>query len=222
MLRYLGIDGFRGGWVAASIGDDGAHGFAHSPSLRRLLTAPHARAMIDIPIGLKQSGHRKCDVAARALLGSSVFVGARRNLFSFADQASANRHYWQHEGPGMGISRQLWNIRDKIREVDDFITPGRQQTICETHPELIFFRLNGEIPLESKKSAAGRERRVGILRKHGFGEISYWLTQRHGTGIGSDDLLDACACAIAARDAKAALGDEERDERGLRMEINYC
>lgn len=222
MLRYLGIDGFRGGWVAASIDDDGAHGFDHSPSLRRLLTSPHARAMIDIPIGLKRSGHRKCDLAARALLGSSVFVGARRNLFRFADQASANRHYWQHEGPGMGISRQLWNIRDKIREVDDFITPGRQQTICETHPELIFFRLNGEIPLESKKSAAGRERRVGILRKHGFGEISYWLTQRHGTGIGSDDLLDACACAIAARDAKAALGDGERDERGLRMEINYC
>ncbi len=27
MLNYLGLDGFRGGWVAASIDDDGDHGF---------------------------------------------------------------------------------------------------------------------------------------------------------------------------------------------------
>jgi predicted RNase H-like nuclease len=88
LSRYLGVDGFRSGWVAAWIDDDGEGGFDHSPSLGRLLTPLHARAMIDIPIGLKGSGHRKCDVAAGALLGPSVFVGACRNLWRFADASA--------------------------------------------------------------------------------------------------------------------------------------
>ena len=34
---------------------------------------PHERAMIDMPIGLKMSGHRECDIGARELVGPSVF-----------------------------------------------------------------------------------------------------------------------------------------------------
>jgi predicted RNase H-like nuclease len=222
LLPYVGIDGFRGGWVAAWIDGEADCGFDYSSDLSRLLADPYKRVMIDIPIGLKSSGHRRCDVAARAWLGASVFLGARRNFWDFSDQASANRHYWQQEGSRMGISCQLWNIRDKIREVDEFMTPARQETIQETHPELIFFRLNGQVRLESKKTAAGRKQRIGILRQQGFRKISHWLMRRHGIGIGRDDLIDACACAIAARDANAALGEGERDLRGLRMEINYC
>ncbi|HEY4974639.1 MAG TPA: DUF429 domain-containing protein, partial [Steroidobacteraceae bacterium] len=107
MVAYLGLDGFRGGWVAAWIDDEGAHGFDYAPGLKRLLSAPYQRAMIDIPIGLPSSGHRGCDVSARRWLGSSVFLGARRSLWKFSSQATANRHYWQTEGPGMGISCQL-------------------------------------------------------------------------------------------------------------------
>ncbi|MGY4487475.1 hypothetical protein ACVWWR_006666 [Bradyrhizobium sp. LM3.2] len=46
------------------------------------------------------------------------------------------------------------------------------------------------------------------------------MTQRHGTGIGRDDLIDACACTVAARDSTQRVGGEE-DPHGLRMEINY-
>jgi predicted RNase H-like nuclease len=221
MPRYLGLDGFRGGWVAAWIDDRGDHGFDYSCALSRLLSMPHRRAMIDMPIGLKMSGHRRCDMSARELVGAAVFVGARRNLWEFPDQASANQYYWQHEGPRMGVSAQLWNIRDKIREVDDFITPGRQATIGEAHPELIFFKLNNHLRLQRKTSEAGRGQRIEILVDRGFVKISKWLTQRYGTGIGRDDLIDACACAIAARDSTARFGGDEIDSRGLRMEINY-
>ena len=48
----------------------------------------------------------------------------------------------------MGVSCQLLNIRDKIREVDDFITPDRQATVGEAHPELVFPKLNNEVRLE--------------------------------------------------------------------------
>jgi predicted RNase H-like nuclease len=167
------------------------------------------------------SGHRKCDVSARELVGASVFLGARRNLWEFKDQASANQYYWRHEGPGMGVSCQLWNIRDKIREVDDFITPDRQVSISEAHPELIFRKLGHQLRLQRKKSELGRDQRIKLLADQGFVKISKWLAQRYGTGIGRDDLIDACACAVAARDSNARLGGDEVDIRGLRMEINY-
>ncbi len=221
MPHYLGLDGFRGGWVAAWIDDHGDHGFDYSPGLSRLLAMSHQRAMIDMPIGLRMAGHRACDLRARELVGASVFLGARRNLWEFPDQASANRYYWRHEGPGMGVSCQLWNIRDKIREVDDVITPERQAILGEAHPELIFRRLGGSFRLEGKKSGAGRDQRIKLLAERGFVKLSRWLTQRYGTGIGRDDLIDACACAIAARDSTSRLGGDEVDCRGLRMEINY-
>src|SRR5260370_38560320 len=100
-----------------------------------------------MPICHKMSGHRKCDVSAGELVGASVFLGARRIFWEFPDQASANQYYWRHEGPGMGVSCQLWNIRDKIREVDDFITPHRHVSIGEAHPELIFRWLAHPLPL---------------------------------------------------------------------------
>jgi hypothetical protein len=34
-------------------------------------------------------------------------------------------------------------------------------------------------------------------------------------------LIDACACAVAARDSNSRFGGDEIDQRGLRMEINY-
>ena len=133
--------------------------------------------------------------------------------------ATANEHYWQRNDKG--VSSQLWNIRDKIKEVDDVMTPQRQTTIGEAHPELIFWNLAGHRKLARKTSAAGREHRVMLLEKQGFAKLRKWLTQRHGTGIGRDDLIDACACAVAARDSTRRVGASEIDPRGLRMEINY-
>lgn len=172
MPNYIGIDEFRGGWVAVWIDGRGNHGFDYSPGLSRLFFLPHKRAMIDMPIGLPVAGYRACDIRARELVGASVFMGARRNLWEFSDQAPANRQYWDYEGRGMGVSCQLWNIRDKIREVDDLMTPERQATIGEAHPELIFQKLAGPLRLEGKKSAAGRDQRVKLLAEHGFIKIT--------------------------------------------------
>jgi predicted RNase H-like nuclease len=219
--NYLGLDGFRLGWVAAWIDDRGEHGFDYSPGLTRLLAMPHARAMIDMPIGLKPSGYRACDLRAREMVGPAVFLGARRDLWTFPDMAAANRHYWEREGKGRGVSAQLWNIAGKIGEVDEIVTPERQATIGEAHPELIFWNLAGQVLLAKKTSAEGREQRIALLAKRGFTRLPQWLMQRYGTGIGRDDLIDACVCAVAARDSTQRVGGDEIDPRGLRMEINY-
>jgi predicted RNase H-like nuclease len=218
---YVGVDGFRWGWVAAWIDGGGNQGFDFSSSLNRLLGHPNDRCMIDVPIGLPSRGYRQCDTGARRLLGSSVFLGARRGLWDFHSYDDANRHFHNEGQPG--VSQQLWNIRSKIREVDAIMTRQRQDRLCETHPELIFWRLNGQAPLESKKTEAGRLQRSALLKRHGFTKIDHWLGWRFGTGVGRDDLLDACACAIAARTSKDKLpiGESPRDDKGLRMEIWY-
>jgi predicted RNase H-like nuclease len=221
MPTYLGLDGFRFGWVAAWIDARGDHGFDYAPGLTRLLAMPHARAMIDMPIGLKPSGYRICDLRARELVGPAVFLGARRDLWRFPDMATANRHYWESEGKGRGVSAQLWNIRDKMCEVDMVMTPARQATIGEAHPELIFWNLAGQTALARKTTEQGRAQRIALLARRGFTRLPTWLGWRHGTGIGRDDLIDACACAVAARDSAQRVGGEEIDPRGLRMEINY-
>jgi predicted RNase H-like nuclease len=77
------------------------------------------------------------------------------------------------------------------------------------------------VPLDSKHTARGRNRRIALVRQHGFIAIDRWLCQRHGTGIGADDLLDACVCAIVARDSTERIprGPPEIDVKGLRMEM---
>jgi predicted RNase H-like nuclease len=108
-----------------------------------------------------------------------------------------------------------------MREVDEAMTPARQASICEAHPELIFWNLAGRTRLEPKTSPQGREQRIALLGDRGFTDVGRWLTLRHGTGIGRDDLIDACACAVAARDSTQRVGGEEIDPHGLRMEINF-
>jgi hypothetical protein len=48
----------------------------------------------------------------------------------------------------------------------------------------------------------GRAERIEILTRNGLSIVSDWLRQRRGTGIGRDDLIDACARGLAARDSK--------------------
>ena len=93
MSIFIGIDGFRLGWVAVWIDECGRQGFDYSHSLLRLLSYPHARVMIDIPIGLPERGDRACDRQAQQFLGASVFTGARRGLLKFETQAEANEYY---------------------------------------------------------------------------------------------------------------------------------
>jgi predicted RNase H-like nuclease len=221
MKTFIGIDGFRGGWVAAWIDECGNHGFDYSPTVDRLISYPHEMAMIDIPIGLPERNYRACDEQARELLGPHVFLGARRDLCPFNDPAEANMHYWA-DGQ-KGISRQLWHLRCKIREIDELMTSERQRKFRETHPELVFWRLGGGNKLADKKTEVGRRERIVLLQNQGFTKVGVWLSHRFGTGIGRDDLIDACACAVAARQAKERLprDREHVDSRDLRMEMWY-
>lgn len=224
-MKVIGLDGFSRGWVAVTL-DGEKQAIAFPADVTWLTDQGAARTAIDIPIGLTDDGTRACERLARAKLrphGSRVFSGARRWLWQdFSDPDAANREAVQR-GQAR-ISRQLWHIGAKIMEVDAFVQAHRRLDIRETHPELVFLRLNGDEPVPTKHSNEGLTIRRDLLRRAGFTAVDAWLDHiRRGTGAKRDDVLDACAAALAARDGvcRFPAGEPPRDSHGLPMQIWY-
>jgi len=222
-VRALGLDGFSRGWVAVSLDGD-LHEIRFCRDIAEALCARFDRAAIDIPIGMTDDGERVCDLLARERLrphSSRVFTGARRWLWTeFSDPDAANRNALLRGQKR--VSRQLWHLGPKIIEVDTFVRANGSCDIREAHPELVFLRLNDGRPLPSKKSEAGIELRRKLLRREGIRDIDKWMTcERIGTAAKRDDVLDACAVAIAARDIADCVpeGTPPRDAYGLAMQI---
>jgi len=222
-VRALGLDGFGKGWVAVLIDGD-LHEIRFCRDVAEALSIGFGRAAIDIPIGMTDDGERACDLLARERLrphSSRVFTGARRWLWrEFSDPDHANRAALQRGQKR--VSRQLWHLGPKVMEVDTFVRANRLRDIREAHPELVFLRLNDCKPLPSKKSEAGIRVRRLLLKREGIRSIDRWLAgERFGTGAKCDDVLDACAVAIAARDATGCYPDgiPPSDAYGLPMQI---
>jgi predicted RNase H-like nuclease len=221
--RALGLDGFSKGWVAVLLDGD-LHEIRFCRDIAGALSVGFDRAAIDIPIGMTDNGERACDRLARERLrphSSRVFTGARRWLWmEFSDPDRANRDALRRGQKR--VSRQLWHLGPKIMEVDGFVRANRAHDIREAHPELVFLRLNNCKPLPSKKSEDGIRLRRRLLKQEGIRTIDRWLAdQRLGTGAKCDDVLDACAVAIAARDAASCVpeGAAQCDAYGLPMQI---
>lgn len=221
-----GIDGCRTGWVIVRRDAKGC--FAAPFVVAALDDLPETdMVVIDIPIGLPESGRRACDLEARAMLGprrSSVFTGVRRPLLAMSSYEAANA--WG-KGDGEGLTRQLWNILPKIREVDDWMTPARNRTFREGHPELAFAGVSGRPMAHYKKTPEGEAERLAALA--GFIDrdtVLEWLDRARGSGAARDDIVDALAlCRSAARVLLGRHGqlpaDPPKDARGLPMEMVF-
>jgi predicted RNase H-like nuclease len=152
---------------------------------------------IDIPIGLADAGLRQADVLARKAAGprwASVFVTPVRRALTVPDhqQASAlNRQL-----AGGGISRQAFNLREKILQVDRWL-PAAPCSVVEVHPELCFGEMAGAPLADSKSTWAGAVTRRRLLAAQGI-ELRDELGLA-GQQVGVDDVLDAAAVAWTAR-----------------------
>ncbi len=197
MAWVAGVDGCRAGWVVVLVETQTAG--AQPPCVKlckgfddvlALSPAP-AKIAIDIPIGLlevPQRGGRACDRQARQLLGprrSSVFSPPARN------QVNAT----------IGLSKQTLAILPKIVEVDRLMTPVRQGTVLESHPELAFRSLVDEPMKFNKKTSKGRDERLRALGKVFLGITRDWqngLKAFSRRQIAPDDLLDSYVLAWTA------------------------
>ena len=226
-MRVTGVDGCRGGWLAATLDDAQAAGqttvgWQWTTDVAGLVHADSDAVAIDIPIGLPGAGTRACDSAARALLGrrsATVFAAPVRSVLRCASYADA-RAVLARAG-GASMSAQAFGIVAAVRAVDAAVSPADEHRIVEAHPEVAFALMGREDALPGKRTAAGVGVRLQLLQR--------WLptvldaVATVPTGAGLDDALDALACAWVAqrwcRGEATVLGDGARDARGLVMRI---
>jgi len=130
---------------------------------------------------------------------------------------------------GKGITRQLFAILPKIREVDALMAPNIQNRLREAHPEVTFGVLSGRgRGLDTRKNQSqGHSERLKILAKH-FSAVPDLKVVRDQLGRGRvalDDLADALVCLATAQrwsTGNVVLFPRDgdcHDTRGLRMEM---
>lgn len=234
-MKYIGIDGCKGGWFYVWLDEGQSYGYGILETIDALtgLVNSTDTALIDMPIGLMEAGfhERQCDRAARKLLkkrASSIFPAPCRQSLQADDYLSASNINFTVTG--RRLSRQTYFIMPKIRELDLFMgTDGRQLDIHEFHPELGFLALNRFVPLKfSKKTGAGQQERQHILSRYTPSCEAVIIRAKNRflrRQAGVDDILDALCGAVSAsfRDHFIFLPTvPETDPRGLTMQIVYA
>jgi predicted RNase H-like nuclease len=234
-----GIDGCRSGWIVALARADLSE--VRVRLLARFIdvaAAPEAPEVIaiDIPIGLPERagyGGRAAENAVRPLLGarqSSVFSVPSRAAIAAQDYREACRIALATSEPPRKVSKQLFMLAPKIREVDAALRAEAKlsQRVFEVHPEVAFWRLNGEAALSEPKKVKGRPYEAGLALRRQLliraGLPAATVEAMPPKGAGPDDLIDALACAAVARrihagDALPFPEPPERDAFGLTMAI---
>jgi predicted RNase H-like nuclease len=234
-----GADGCPAGWVAVLARPSSDDVKVQIVSrFADLLAAPELPVVIavDMPIGLPERagyGGRAAENAVRPLIGarqSSVFSVPSRAAIAADDYRAACSIALATSDPPRKVSKQLFMLAPKIREVDaclraDMAAAAR---VFEVHPEVAFWRLNGGRALDLPKKVKGRCYEPGLdLRRRLLIEAGLPPAVVNGAtpkGAGPDDLLDALACVAIARRIHCGLArpypdPPERDAFGLPMAI---
>lgn len=219
----IGVDGTRNGWIYCFYEPAKELEFYLYPTF----TVPNSdfRSMlVDIPIGLPSSELRECDQLVRKMLkskASTVFTVPVREAVYALNYESAldiNRRL-----QGRGFSKQFWNIRSKVIEVDTILRSNHWlvEKIIESHPEVCFLKLSGRL-LPSKHSIEGIRMRIGILEGFlpGLGR-KIELFSEH-TAVPKHDLVDAAVLAVAQLFELENIPEEyPYDSFGIPMRICY-
>ncbi len=244
-----GLDGCKGGWIVTLIRPSGDEArveivprFSNVATLR---PAPMVVA-VDMPIGLPDFSPAKGRYAerlARPRLGerqSSVFRIPSRSAvyFGASDDPPDNRERFLRaceiarntSEDGKAFAKQGFYIFRKIVEVDQALRGdlALAERTFEIHPEVAFWRLNGETPLLEPKKRKNRPDERGMALRRSL-LIAAGLPRRlveseAPAGAAADDLLDALACAAIARRIHAGIAEPfpnppPRDAYGLPMAI---
>lgn len=225
-VNAIGIDGCRGGWLAAWCRREGAWRVQLFSDLRILSNqfAGATRALIDMPTGLPDTTPRACDAMARRLLGKracTVFsVPCRAAVYArdYTRACQENQH-----ALGRRLSRQSFNLLPKIRELDTLLREDSALCFLEAHPKLCFMALNGAPVAPSKHSRAGVAARLALLRPHcPVDELIVTTRAQCPTAVAIDDILDALVLAVAAKACVVRLPPQPAlDAHGLAMNIHY-
>jgi predicted RNase H-like nuclease len=232
MRLVCGVDGCKGGWICISKDLDSGRIAWHLYDTAHELVYQEPRPQvvaIDIPIGLPNEGSRACDLEARKRLGpgraSSIFPAPIRPVLSATSYPEACQIGYGVEQKK--LSRQTWAIIPKIRDIDSALRqdPQLRHLVCEVHPEVCFYFLAGERPMQfSKKTESGEAERQALLQPVFEGWLEEAIVARRQLASATDDVLDAFAALWTAQRIATGLCQTippvpPRDSLGLRMEM---
>ena len=242
LFQVGGVDGCKAGWLVAVISAMEVNSTVANAvciyKLQEFLVAHTFREVfsktsqfeltcVDIPIGLSDGKKpRECDLIARKFLrgprASSIFPAPIRPCLCAKDYKTASEINFEHSGKK--LNRQSFALLDKIRQVDDLMTPSLQRRVREIHPEISFRALNNQKPLEqNKKTIPGQAQRHKLLQQI-FTDMDDILSKSPTAGFAMDDAFDALVATWTA--GQTVLGkivtlpeNPKLDSKDLRMEI---
>ncbi|MEQ9264601.1 MAG: DUF429 domain-containing protein [Balneolaceae bacterium] len=207
-MRTAGIDGCRLGWILVTF-DEGEEKYQILETEEQLATVfqEYDRIFIDMPIGLEEEEYtRECDALLRKELGSdyapSVFTPPIRPALHAPSYVEANMISFDYTEKKLSL--QAWNIVPKIILVDKLLREDKSlaDKVFESHPELLFQKLNGGMIFQKKNLKKGIRHRLELLREEEpvaddfFREIK---EEYRRVEVGEDDIVDAMALAYYAK-----------------------
>jgi predicted RNase H-like nuclease len=248
-IWLAGVDGCTAGWIVTFVRPKGDEGrLCILPNFADVLTAPEKPIVVavDMPIGLPDHSPPKGrlpESAVRPLLGdrkSSVFrIPSRSAVYAGVQSLPADpteRFFHacdiarRTSDDKKAFAKQGFYIFPKIVEVDGLLREHKElaKRVFEIHPEVAFWRLNGERALSEPKKVRNRLHEPGLAQRRTLlvndGLPAYIVNSAVPRGAAADDLLDALACAAIARRiyskrAQSFPSSPEHDAFGLAMAI---
>jgi predicted RNase H-like nuclease len=223
-----GVEPCPGGWLVVPARLQGITAFPFEPEVfptfAEILDYRPAFDVIAIHCHLSfpeedTPGGRTCDRLARQLLGfargGAVKSPPSRQYLRSGDLDARARK---------GLDPISARMMRRYAEVAEEMQPYRQRQVFEVHPELSFFQLNDDRPMQhSKHTPEGVAERRALVEARIQG-IDAVLDATPGGGVELRHLLDAAADMttarrIAARAVERLPEDPEWDEAGVRMEL---
>ena len=209
MTRFAGVDGCPGGWLcivwapgtnscSISVFRTAAELLTHDPKIGVMT--------IDMPIGLVDSGRRRCDELARDMLGTRhVCVSNAPIRPALYAPSRLDGSAITQKVTNRGVGSNEWALYPKIINLDIAITPSHQSWCFEVHPEICFRAWNSgtAIPF-AKDSDQGRQARESLIDTAWPGVRKTVLAQLEQQGhnrqsVALDDINDAFAALWTAR-----------------------
>ncbi len=233
MRKFLGVDGYKGGWLAVILSSSSSEvklykdvGSLWSENRDASLV------LIDIPICLTNKGIRQCDILARKMLAKnrkpSIFNPPAKKAYyagSYREACAINK-----EVTGKKISKQTWNLIPKIKEVNKLISkhPEAVKILKESHPEVCFMALSTKGIKYSKKNILGIKERLKVLESldgRALGIFAYANDKFSKKAILADDIVDSMVLAFTAKFGYKKLSKIPKkphyNELGQKAEIVY-
>lgn len=233
-MKTAGIDGCKLGWILISFteGEEKYQVIEKTEDLTSIFEE-YDRIFIDMPIGLEDEEYtRECDRLLRRTGRRLCFFGFSPPIRPALEAPSyAEANMTSFEWTEKKLSLQAWNITPKIKLIDSILRKNEslKSTVLESHPELLFQKLNGGMIFQKKNLKKGIRHRLELLRDQEpiaddfFRDIK---EEYRRADVGEDDIVDAMVLAYYAKQSekkglKTIPTEVEHDSEGLPKAIHY-